>query len=132
MLKRAIGRVVSGTVCALSAVVLTSTPSSAAYAIERFAGTVYDDEWSHYAKRRCATDPVKFFLDKWPDGDATRHIASAAQGGGSPKGEKYVAGGDSSFMSMGFSSGCFYWNTRQYEGTFETDTEDSFQGEIRY
>ncbi|MDO0914777.1 hypothetical protein QQM39_29290 [Streptomyces sp. DT2A-34] len=131
--KTVTGRLVTGAVCALAAVVLTSSPASAALTVERFSGLLYDDDWSHYSNRRCATDPVKFYLDKWPDGDGTRHIASANQGGGgTERGEKYVAGKDSSKKSMGFSSGCFYWNTRQYESTFEVDGEDNFMGQIEY
>ncbi|WP_326722962.1 hypothetical protein OHT59_29760 [Streptomyces sp. NBC_00243] len=131
--KRILGRMAVGAVCALSAVVLTASPSSAALTTQRFSGLLYDDEWSHYSNRRCATDPVKFFLDKWPDDDGTRHIASADQGGGgTTRGEKYVAGRDSAKKSMGFSSGCFYWNSRQYEGTFEADGEDNFMGQIEF
>ncbi|MEU4094541.1 hypothetical protein [Streptomyces sp. NPDC026673] len=133
MKQNIIGRLTAGAVCALSAVVLTASPASAALTVERFSGQLYDNEWSHYSNKRCATDPVKFFLDKWPDGDGTRHIASANQGGGGTKrGEKYVQGNDRAKKSMGFSSGCFYWNTRQYEGVFEVDDDDNFMGQIEY
>lgn len=131
--KRMVKRMGVGVVCTLSAVVLSASPASAELTRERFSGLLYDDDWSHYSNRRCATDPVKFFLDKWPDGDGTRHIASANQGGGgTERGEKYVAGNDSAKKSMGFSSGCFYWNTRQYESTLEVDQEDNFMGEIEF
>jgi hypothetical protein len=131
--RKTIGRILTGTACALSVVVLAASPSSARLTVERFSGQLYDDEWSHYSTKRCATDPVKFFLDKWPDNDGTRHIASANQGGGGTKrGEKYVPGRDSAKKSMGFSTGCFYWNTRQYEGTFEADGDDNFMGQIEY
>ncbi|MEU0396445.1 hypothetical protein ABZ208_27350 [Streptomyces sp. NPDC006208] len=47
-------------------------------------------------------------------------------------GEKYVPGKDKAKKAMGFSKGCFYWNTRQYEGTFEVDGDDNFMGQIEY
>ncbi|WAZ21893.1 hypothetical protein STRCI_003097 [Streptomyces cinnabarinus] len=73
---------------------------------------------------------MTFYLDKWPDGDTTRHIATSGTGGGTRLGDQKVKGGDSAKKSMGFSRGCFYWNARQYEAILEADGEDNFMGQI--
>jgi hypothetical protein len=106
------------------------SPASASY--EGISGTVYDDGWSHYSTKRCAQRTVSFLMDSYPDGDDMRHKPTSAQGGGTVYRDVYFDG-HTAPVGMGIYPGdCFYWNSRQYEGTFETDWQDVWFGEIDY
>jgi len=98
------------------------------------SGTVYDDGWSHYSTRRCATTPVWFKMSSYPDGDDVRHKpTSGSGGGGTAYTDQYFEAGNYTARSMNMGSGdCFYWNSRQYEGTFESDWQDTWFGKIEY
>ncbi|MEU4094536.1 hypothetical protein [Streptomyces sp. NPDC026673] len=110
---------------------LVGAPTASAVVGEKISGTVYDNGWSHYSKKRCAHASVTLDVNSAPDDDNMYHYASKKQGGSGSYGEKRV----DEFTGpvyMGLKSGCFYWNSRQQEGTFETDWEDVWYGEIDY
>ncbi|MGP3983918.1 hypothetical protein [Streptomyces sp. KR80] len=101
------------------------------------SGTVYDDGWSHYSKQRCVSafiGAARFKMSSYPDGDSMRHKpTSGSGGGGRVYSDTYFTSGDYTAKTMGPSMGeCFYWNSRQYEGTFETDWQDTWFGKIEY
>ncbi|WP_326722957.1 hypothetical protein OHT59_29735 [Streptomyces sp. NBC_00243] len=131
MRKRAIFATAAAGAALLGSLSLGAPTASATVIDEQISGTVYDDGWSHYSRRRCATLNVVLDVSSSPDDDQMYHYASRSQGGGGSYGTKRAdefTGG----VYMNLNSGCFYWNSRQQEGTFETDWEDVWYGEITY
>ncbi|CAL9531527.1 hypothetical protein SUDANB6_04065 [Streptomyces sp. enrichment culture] len=108
------------------------SPASAAVTDETVSGTVYDNNWSHYTRKRCATSTVRLTVNTAPDDDNMYHYASSSSGGGGSYGTKRVDEFTSDNVSLGLSSGCFYMNSRQQEGTIEVDWEDNWFGELDY
>lgn len=115
----------------LSALTFGTTTASATEIDEKISGTVYDDGWSHYSRKRCATLRVVLDVQSSPDDDNMYHYASKNQGGGGSYGTERVDE-FSGAKYMNLNSGCFYWNSRQEEGLPETDWEDVWYGEITY
>jgi hypothetical protein len=107
-----------------------SAPASAAVD-EKISGTVYDNGWSHYKLKRCARIKVYLDVTTSPDDDHMYHYASKNQGGGSSYGT-VRADEFTGAKYLNLNTGCFYMNSRQQEGTFESDWEDVWYGEIDY
>ncbi|MBC2906154.1 hypothetical protein [Streptomyces cupreus] len=98
---------------------------------EKVSGTVYDNGWSHYKVKRCARAKVVLEVNTSPDDDHMYHYASKNQGGGGSYGtERVDEFTDPVYLNL--KTGCFYLNSRQQEGTLETDWEDVWYGEIDY
>ncbi|MGP3983920.1 hypothetical protein [Streptomyces sp. KR80] len=102
---------------------------------EDMSGTVYDDGWAHYSTKRCVPSShgvVYFQMSSYPDGDDMRHKPTSGSGGGGiTYSDQYFTAGTYAWRNMGVNSGkCFYWNARQYEGTFETDWQDTWFAHI--
>ena len=100
---------------------------------ETLVGIVNDNTLAHYHQKRCATIDVRFNMKIYPDGDDMDHFASRNDGGGDAFGTRRFRNDNTDSQVMGPHPGdCFYWNSRQYEGIFEFDRDDTWSGELHF